>query len=342
MSKPNLAENKEWLCDASADVPQGEQCYFLSGSAGVITAQAADDITPPERLVVVPWGETVTPEGTILLDAEAAELLRANMSAARRDTVAGDFDHANAFGRGMGQPRTYAFHAEWAVEEGVGIVLSAIRWTPAGKASWANYQDLSPALRTNKAGRITFLDSVALTPYGKIPGLTLFSAETQSAPQPTPTPRNKPMNLDALRKSLTDAGISTEGKDDESLIALAAENLAKLMKPAANDNIAALTAEVAAITSRARRAEIAAASKEGKSLPPEDVLLKMSAEDFSATLSAAKPGAVNQQRPAGADGKTAKTGDAEIAFSAEELKVFTAMGVTPEKVKEFGAEALKV
>lgn len=326
-------------------------------------AQAGgQDAEPPKELLVVPWGVTQTRQGPMIVDAETLRILPERQTAARADRVPIDYDHEAAFQKNKGQPRHIAGYGTPVIVEGEGIYLKDIRWTPEGRKFWANYEDLSPAILQQKAtGRVTFLDSVALTPRGEIEGLSLFSAEKADSPatQP-PTTTTKPrMNTDRLKKYLKRRGVAF--KDDaspEELMTLAEaamvaeeedEGNAQMDAAAVSAKLKKMEDELAALKSadlnrtkaneEARKKEIIKlASAEGKILPPDDVIAEMSADLLQKLADAAAPNAVKTQSTEGLKpGAKAGTTDKKATLSAEELDIARQAGISPELAAKFAA-----
>lgn len=328
-----------------------------------LSAQAGNqDETPPDKLLVVPWGLTQTAEGPLLCDEGTATILPERQRKARADRVPIDFDHGAAFGAGKGAPRNIAGYGTPKVVAGEGVWLMDIRWTPDGKKYWANYEDLSPGiLQQKQSGRVTFLDSVALTPRGMVEGLSLFSAESDDLPNNNPnanhTQQSAPvlMNPDKLKNflkkckvsfsetatadelmTLAEAQMEKMGADDNAATMAAPDTAAALKK--LEDEITALKSADAARnkgTEDARKADIIRlASAEGKLLPPEEVIKNMTAEDLQKTADAAKAGTV-PTNPAAAHNKGA--GESAVTLSAEDKEVARIMGIPEEEAKKFHA-----
>ena len=329
-----------------------------------LAAQAGgQDETPPDRLLVVPWGLTQTNDGPLLCDAETMKLLPERQRQARADRIAIDLDHGSAFGAGKGQPRHVAGYGTPRVIEGEGIWLYDIRWTPTGKQFWANYEDLSPAILQQKGtGRVTFIDSVALTPRGMIEGLGLFSAEADT-PLPTISipPSNYPplrMNPDKLTSFLKARGIEySETATVEELTALVEAEMEKIAAEGAKPEMATemsaatakaikhLTDEVASLKSSeaqrnkagedARKAEIIrTASAAGKLLPPDEVIHNMTAQDLQKCADAA-PGGTVKTTPSGAVQANHKSGEKSATLSAEDKQVAALMGIPEEEMVKY-------
>ncbi len=355
---------------AAGTVPAAVGAEVKSLLHGIrLSAQAGgQDETPPERLLVVPWGLTQTHDGPLLCDAETLKILPERQRQARADRIAIDLDHGSAFGANKGQPRHVAGYGTPRVVEGEGIWLYDIRWTPTGKQFWANYEDLSPAILQQKTtGRVTFIDSVALTPRGMIEGLGLFSAEPAFTPDNsshTSSPHsNKPpviMNPDKLKSFLKARGIEfSETATVDELAALVEAELEKIaaeggkteapaeMSAGTAKAIKALSDEVASLKSAeagrhkagedARKAEIIrVASAAGKVLPPDEVINNMSADDLQKTADAA-PGGTVKTSPAGVMNPALKNAEKTAVLSAEDKEIARQCGLGEEDMQKFAA-----
>lgn len=324
-----------------------------------------DDAAPPTQLLVCPWGLTETLEGPILCDAATVAALPARQKKERADRVPIDFDHAASFGKGRGKPRDIAGYGTPKAVTGEGIYLCDIRWTPTGKKYWANYEDLSPAfLQQEDTGRVTFLDSVALTPRGMIEGLTLFSAEEDPAAPLSPPitqPNRISMNPDKLKAFLKSQGVTfSDTATPEDLAALAEAAMEKLtgmegpaeMSGETDKRINALAAEIASLKSAdasrhqagedARKKEIIRqASAEGKVLPPDEVIKNMSAADLQLTADAT-PVTVKGKPGSGLNPGQKGNGEKAVTLSAEDREIARQLGLSEEKMTEFMARDVPV
>lgn len=312
---------------------------------------------------MVPWGLTQTAEGPLLCDAQTATILPQRQKEARADRVPIDFDHATAFGAGRGAPRNFAGYGTPKVVEGEGIWLMDIRWTPEGRKFWAGYEDISPAIKQQKqTGRVTFLDSVALTPRGMVEGLSLFSAEgaegngdaavSNTQTQPSRNKQQQSMDLTKLKNILRKLGITFSeeataeelmsllekaGEDAEADSTMSAERERRLkdLETKLNTLESAAAAGQKANDDARKQEIIRTASAEGKILPPDDVIKKLSAEDLQKIADVAPAGAV----PTNPGAAAAKGAGAEktLVLTAEDKEVDRIMGITAEQSKQFHA-----
>lgn len=358
------------LCHKPQAQSAGEVRRLLSGLPKLSAQAGGDDATPPTQLLVCPWGLTETLDGPILCDAATVAALPARQKKERADQITIDFDHNTAFGKGKGTPRDIAGYGTPKVVAGEGIYLCDIRWTPTGKKYWANYQDISPAfLQQKDTGRVTFLDSVALTPRGMIEGLGLFSAEEDPAAataaptiSPSPTQPNRiSMNPDKLKAFLKSQGVTySDTATPEELAALAEAAMEKLtgmegpaeMSGETEKRINALAAEIASLKSAdatrhqagedARKKEIIRlASAEGKVLPPDEVIKNMSAADLQVTADAT-PVTVKGKPGSGLAPGQKGNGEKAVTLSAEDREIARQLGLSDEKMTEFMARDVPV
>lgn len=351
------------LCHKPQAAATAEVKRMLSGLPKLSAQAGGDDAAPPTQLLVCPWGLTQTLDGPILCDAATAKILPERQRTARADQVTIDFDHNTAFGKGKGTPRDIAGYGTPKVVPNEGIYLCDIRWTPTGKKYWANYQDISPAfLQQKDTGRVTFLDSVALTPRGMIEGLGLFSAEDPAAaPEPddspltTPTPTLVIMDPEKIKKFLDSQKVAyPPDATPDDLAKLAEAALEKLtgaegpmeMTGETNKLLKSLAAEVASLKSadatrtqaheEARKAEIIRqASADGKVLPPDEVIKNMSAAHLQLTADATP--ATVKGKPGSGLNPAQKGGEKEVTLTAEDRQVASQLGISEEMAKQFHA-----
>lgn len=327
---------------------------YLRG-LGCFRAQLpADGEAPPERLKVCPWGVTETRQGKVVLDEEAARLLTSNMTARRMDSVPLDFEHTTAGQQATlaNQPVKRAGFGTLEVVPGEGLFLSAIRWTRDGREHFDSYNDLSPAIRRNKDGRITLLDSVALCAHGEIEGLTLFFANETTTQEISAHSVMK----DLVKQFLHKDGITVPADaDDEQLTTLAAQHLeseaAKSKAAKAGDQkeeedskLEKLSAQMAALEKRhadeaaARDAKekdrlVKLAAAEGKEVPfSADELKTFSVEALEKIIAKLPAGEVPiaGKNTDGGEGKT-------VALSATQKEINSICGVSEDEFTKFNA-----
>jgi phage I-like protein len=127
------------------------------------------------------------------------------------ETVAIDFEHETVPGVGAAsaEPKRVAGYGTPVVREGVGIFLTDIQWTAAGREFACNYTDRSPVVTLGADGRVEGVQSVALCRQGAIYGLSFFSAADGAANTGNQTQKIG-MNRDAILKLL---GLPAEATD---------------------------------------------------------------------------------------------------------------------------------
>lgn len=237
----------------------------------------------PTRILVMPWGESQTSQGKVIVNETTVQQLAAYNASQNWDRPALDFEHNSVPGSPSykGEPCKIAGYGTIEVKSGEGIYLLMSSWTDDGKAYAAggHYGDLSPVVKLNANHEVIGCHSAALCRHGATPGLIFLSA-TSTTHDMTKAPQNADELFSALRSAL---GLSNEGTPTEVMTELTK----RLAAPAVTtkkadaekpDEVAALTAQVKelgdglkALTSSietSRRAEITAqCAREGKVIP---------------------------------------------------------------------------
>lgn len=237
----------------------------------------------PERILVLPWGESHTRKGLVVCNATTLAQLPARQAAEKYDVVAFDFQH-NTVKDGP-EPKPVAGYGIPEIVEDEGVYLSSIDYTPEGEQflKGGHYPDISPAVIRNGKGEVLFLHSVGACRQGEIDGLTLFSAGASEAldsfmadeemPEGEST---EPTGLRAVLVQLLnalnpEAAIAADASDGD--IAAAATAAAEAMaKPAEGDKVPAefsarLVALEADLSASRRETLVARAAAEGKVIP---------------------------------------------------------------------------
>lgn len=314
----------------------------------------------PERLVVAPWGRhEVGKRGVCVVNETTARVFGSAQKAMRLDgEVALDFEHNTVEGtpayKSSAEPRPVAAYGKPIVEPGVGIVMTALRWTPEGKAALegGHYKDLSPTVFRLKDGTVYALHSAGVCRHGEIEGLTLEAAAAPASVTPffaalsalieieVKATQPPPMK-EALVKLLAALGVTLEATADDAAFATAITDAAA--KVEAMTKPAAMSAEITALntrleqmekaeTDRRRAALIASAVAEGKlialSAEIRDTCPLNVLEDHIKSLPAGQV-PMGRTTPAGE-----LNGAKPEAFSAESLGRMRAMGVTLEDVQK--------
>jgi phage I-like protein len=271
------------------------------------------------------------------------------------DNVVVDFCHATEKG-GATHPIPTAAYGTPEVVPGEGLFLVNMQWTPDGERAWKGkwYKDVSPTIARNKSGEVVFVKSAALCFNGRIPGAENFDASTHPQDEPT-FPLMKKTVLALLAKS----GVTLPEDATDEQIAAAADQLDNpgQGQQGGNENFAAIlkrlekldsfeaklaTLETAAnkqnadSASQVKKALLDQAARDGQVIPfsNETVL----AETFSVDLlRETVKNLPKGQVPfvAGAAGAVPPTTKPET-FSAEELAVYSLLGIETAQIEKFG------
>lgn len=303
--------------------------------------------TLPDRLLVVPWGRSETLGEPVIVDETTAAVLPGNQTRARFDRPALDFNHntvegTEAYQAEKGEPRRVAAYGVPEIVAGEGIYLRDLTWTPEGRTAvlGGHFPDLSPAVKTDKAGRVIFLHSAAVCRHGQIDGLSVFSTPALDALL-TP-PASQPAQMDPKKLLLAllgladntddpaitaayEAAVKAKGEATKTATPPAAEAAADLKAMSAT--VQGLTSQVTALTARLDTAErgriTAEAVAAGKVIPASAKELPLdSYRALCAELPAGQVPLDQRTRPlsaTGGEGKDEPTGLARTiaAFSAE-------------------------
>jgi len=314
----------------------------------------------PDRLVVAPWGShDIGERGKAIVNQTTLSRFAASMAAMKLDRVALDFNHNSLPGHpsylAEKEPRKIAAYGIPTVEDGVGIVLSSLTWTPEGKAAFegGHFQDLSPTVFRLADGTVVALHSAALCQHGEINGLTIESA-TASALTPLfdalsaslpPSPPMKPTILTAFIALCSALGVTVAPDADDAALEAALTDLAAkidALKPAAasatvNPELTALNARLTVVEAerdtivRDRLKEQATAA--GKVIPLSDEVWNLTPLTVCTALVAGlQAGAVPLQRKTPTGEITATTPD---ALSAESIANLAKFGVSPEDAAKY-------
>jgi len=195
------------------------QIRVYRGEAVSNGALAAPEL--PARLKVLPWGESQSTKGRVVVGGLTLAVLSAEQRTAGFERVALDFEHNTVPGTRAyteaGEPRPVAAYGTVEVIEGQGLFLTGLVWTPEGIRAARNFEDLSPAVRQNAAGEVLFVHSVALTRNGAVHDLQFYSVATEIETQNQQETSMKEWMLKLL-------GLNAEATDEE--ISTAAEAMA--------------------------------------------------------------------------------------------------------------------
>jgi phage I-like protein len=157
----------------------------------------------PRRMVLMPWGKSVTNKGTFIVDERTAAGFDRNQAAIKRPTIKGDFMHESAR---KDVPHPIKFAVKRAVPKcvrGEGIVVEDCEWTKEGQAHCPeHYSDLSATPYHDDEGVVLALHSFAVCDHGEVDGMEINLAELRAEmallsaaiPNPTQPTTPKPMN----------------------------------------------------------------------------------------------------------------------------------------------------
>ncbi len=144
----------------------------------------------PSRLKLLGWGRNDTVIGPVVVDDISAQVFSANQKALGFERVALDFEHNTVPGspeyERTQEPRDVAAYGAPRIVAGEGLFLENLEWTKTGQKKARNFEDLSPAVKPDDAGRVIFMHSAGLTRNGAVYGLTFFSAHKTMTTPATP------------------------------------------------------------------------------------------------------------------------------------------------------------
>src|SRR5581483_5390293 len=187
----------------------------------------------PNRLKLLDWGKNDTIVGPVIVDQTSAALLESNQRKLGFERVALDFEHNTVPGspeyERTHEPRDVAAYGAPRIIPGQGLSLENLEWTKTGQKKARNFEDLSPAVKPDAAGRVIFMHSAALTRNGAVHGLTFFSAhKNMTTTETKPADKALFLTLSALAAALglpttaAEAEVAAEIKTLSSLKSLSA------------------------------------------------------------------------------------------------------------------------
>lgn len=202
----------------------------------------------PARILVGKWGRNASVKGDYTINETTARELPGNLKKVGYDSVALDFDHNSVKGsaayKAEQEPRKVAAHGTLSVVAGEGLFFQPATWTPEGKDAvlGGHFPDLSPAILTNAAGEVIFVDSVALCRQGATEGLHLdLHSAGLGALSSQPSPTAKP-TMDAKYKALLLLILGLPETADDAAIEAAAKTLGTKLDTATSAANGATTA----------------------------------------------------------------------------------------------------
>ena len=309
----------------------------------------------PNRILVMPWGESQTTEGKITVNEITLASLPAYNASKNWDRPALDFEHSSVPGSATykGEPVKVAGYGSVQVVEGEGIYLLMSSWTKEGQefAAGGHYGDLSPVIHTNDKGEVIGLHSAALCRHGATPGLIFLSAPKPTATSKTMDQNKPPHSADELFNALKGAlKLGADATPGDVMTGLTKALSAKVEvekkvedKPApADDAVKTLTATVtdlaatvktlsATVEGTERTNILAQANREGKQVPKSAETLPL---DQLKTLCAELPVTVPMEKRAADATALMLSGTGGVNPEAASVSKHT--GVSDDDRKKYG------
>lgn len=156
----------------------------------------------PTRIHVLSFGKTETLDTPIEINNKTKKVFSSTQKKIGRERVPIDYNHnsvpdTEAY-KNDKEPRNIAGYGTPKIDEN-GLWLEDIEWTPSGKESAKNYEDLSPAPLLDENGTVIGLHSVALCPAGAISDLHFYNAPS----------------FEQMKKSSMKLSASTDNKENK-------------------------------------------------------------------------------------------------------------------------------
>jgi phage I-like protein len=313
----------------------------------------------PSRLKLLNWGANATVKGVVKVGPQTQADLAANQKTLGFDRVALDFDHQTVPGSDTFKedPVKVAAYGTPVVIPNDGLYLENIEWTPAGREYAVNYHDLSPTVRLNASGEVTFIHSAALCRQGAVEDFHFYNVPLNpqaSTSMPDPDPTNSTVDYRALLVSLlgglgvtlpdgaSDADIAT-AVDQYKAPPVAAKDPKDDKKPAppaagaADPGVQALAARLDRIEGKAdqdaKEALIALSAQQGKAIPLTAAEIKLTPLSVLASLAAKLPAGTVPLNPRGvaAPGAQRPAATGLVALSAAEVEICKNLKITAEQ-----------
>lgn len=292
----------------------------------------------PERLLVLPWGESRALDGSpIIVDEVVAESFAANMAKAGLDEIALDFAHNTHAAETAGGPQGPVKVAAYGICEVVpneGIFFRPTAWTPEGEDHYTgrHYRDLSPTPFRDDAGRVLALHSIALCRQGQIAGLHAFGAPVTAGAVPlsaNQTTMDSPTSdLDFRSLIIAILGLAAEASDEDILAAAQAKAAAGEDPP--QKDAAEPEPMAARFDSLEKELIVTQATSLGKIIPlSADAIAALSPAQLRATVAAIEPSVpLRAATPAGEAAPGPK------ALSADEKEVCRQLGISEDQFRK--------
>jgi len=145
-----------------------------------ISNHALDSDKLPTLIKVLNFGTNETLDKPVVINDKSLRVFGETQKKIGRERIALDYDHNTVPGTEAylndKNPRNIAAYGTPILTK-EGLFLKDIKWTPSGKQSALNYEDLSPAAILDEDGVLIGVHSVALTPAGAVKNLTFYSAD---------------------------------------------------------------------------------------------------------------------------------------------------------------------
>lgn len=307
----------------------------------------------PQRILVMPWGDSATTEGQVIVNETTLKTLSAYNAAQNWDRIALDFEHSSVPGSATyrGEPVKVAGYGtlETVANEGVYLLMSS--WTPEGReyAAGGHYGDLSPVVQVNKANEVIGLHSAALCRHGATPGLIFLSATIPT--QTKSMDPKKPQSADELLAALLSVlGLGADAQPADVLAAIndrikapakadATEEDTKVLSALAilSTKIDAQDATIKLLSATHETSErgsiLAAATREGKVVP---AMAKGLSIDQIKLLCAELPVTVPMAQR-GADLHTMMLSSGATLATPDSAKIDALTGVSDDDVKKYNS-----
>ncbi len=214
------------------------------GELSAMRSTALGGTRIPDRVLLAPWGQVESTNGSFVVDEESAALATAAMTEQATDTPI-DYEHQTLGGR-YASPNGQAPAAGWIkqleAEPGVGL-LARIEWTAQAKEMLAakEYRYLSPVALIRKSDRkMIGLHSAALTNKPAIKGMTpIVNRASGAAIDPALSSPEDVEPLIALREELS---LPTDA-DAEAVLLAASRRLTDLREETRRWHVAQRMAE---------------------------------------------------------------------------------------------------
>lgn len=329
----------------------------LSGSADVVTLDAqplptgVDSASPPAEVRLLPAGTFRTTKGNFVFDAKAAKSVL-EKAADWGNQYCFDMGHAMVapdFGSDPAATgRAYGWY-DLKLNDAGDLVTSGLKWTDLGASMLTKREVryISPAIRTDKDGRVVEFINAALTNLPATKGMKPIVASLHSSSKEEHHAMD-PILLAAL-------GLSKAASDSEALSAVTGlsdfvKQVTALTGKSAADSVEEIatwkerSSEVAALTAtvvkmKAKKDEkkvqaLVAKALEDKVIPPslKEQMLETGRKDKKLLKSVLKHlTPLTSQRAVGAEKVKAKDEKAQLSdFNKSEQEVLKTLGLTPE------------